>query len=118
MSLDDKMLKIMGSIKLPCRNHDMNHRGVIGLLRKVHRLAEHGELKELNQNYKDMNCPKLKGYILEVYNDAVKKKAHRLVNNGEIKKLDVLYRAQNCEKLHEYIMRLYESEKRFKGLGL
>jgi hypothetical protein len=116
MTLDEKMSDIMGDLKFPCENHSMTHRGVRGLLRAVHRLAEKGKLRELNENYKNMKCPKLRGYILDIYETAVKKKAHRLAQNGEIIELDALYRAQNCEELHNYIMNLYESEKRIRGM--
>jgi hypothetical protein len=114
--LDKKMLEVMGDGDFHCQKHDLPHREVVGLLEKAHNLAKQGRLRELNQVYEDVLCPKLKGYVLEVYEGGVKKKAHRLIVNGEIKELDALYRAQKCEKLHEYIMNLYKAEAKWETI--
>lgn len=117
MSLDRKMLKIMKDLKFPCKKHNLPPRGVVVLLRRAHTLAKHGQLKELNQIYRNMECPKLKGYISEVYEEGVKRKAHRLLNKGGIKELDELYRAQDCENLHKYIMGIYQSKKSWEDIS-
>ena len=70
-----------------------------------------------NAKFKKPEELKRTGYILEIYEEGVKKKAHRLLKNGEVKELDALYRAQDCEKLHGYIMRIYQSEKSWEKLN-